>query len=375
MPLPSTAPAQRPSPPQAASAIDESEAYDAFARRDAGRRGDFVMGVRTTGVYCRPGCPARAPLRRNVRFFPTVEAARSEGFRPCLRCRPDSVETETESRLAKACRRLEAAEAPVPLAALALEAGLSPHHFHRLFTARLGVTPAAYGRFVRDRRAKAALDQGASVTEAVYEGGFGSASRFYADAADRFGMAPKRWRDQGRSETIDFAIADCRLGKLLVAATERGLCAVEFGEDGPALEAALRARFARAEIRRADEAMQATARRVAALADGAGPVDGNGGLPLDVRGTAFQLRVWEALRAIPRGETRTYGEIARHVDAPGAARAVGAACAANPLALLTPCHRVVGGADAAAGRVGRYRWGEARKRALIEAERRDPPRR
>jgi AraC family transcriptional regulator of adaptative response/methylated-DNA-[protein]-cysteine methyltransferase len=345
-----------------ATALDD-ERFDAFVRRDAGWRSAFVIGVKTTGVYCRAGCPARAPRRENVVFFDTAEQARTAGLRACLRCRPDEDRAAHAARIEAACRAIEAAETAPTLERLAAEAGVSPYHFHRLFKAQTGVTPAAYAAHVKDQRAKAALAGGASVTEAVYEAGYGSASRFYDRAKDRFGMAPKTFRKGATGERIRFATAPCSLGHVLVAATEKGLCSVELGDDPESLTAAFRERFAHAEAMEADADLGGMVASVVALIEQ--PRVGAADLPLDVRGTAFQQRVWEALRRIPAGEVWTYARLAEAIGAPKAVRAVGAACGANPVALVTPCHRVIG----KSGKLTGYRWGVGRKRALLERER------
>lgn len=344
-----------------AAELDDDARYAALLRRDASLRQAFVVGVLTTGIYCRPGCPARAPRRENVRFFADTDQARAAGLRACLRCRPDEAAPGAEA-VARACRLIEAAETAPPLGALAAAAGLSPFHFHRLFKARTGVTPAAYARQVKDRRAKAALAGGASVTAAVYDAGFGAPSRFYDSAHARFGMTPKAWRDGGAGEAIRVTVAPCALGQVLVAATARGICAIELGDDAAFMLERFRRRFAAAQVADDDPALAALVARVVAQVDD--PARPGADLPLDVRGTAFQQRVWEALRRIPPGQTWTYGRLAAEIGAPGAARAVGAACGANPVCVVIPCHRVVG----ADGRLTGYAWGTDRKRALLERE-------
>jgi AraC family transcriptional regulator of adaptative response/methylated-DNA-[protein]-cysteine methyltransferase len=343
--------------------LSEDARYDAFARRDRSLRDAFVMAVKTTGVYCRAGCAARTPLRRNVEFFDTVEEARAAGFRACKRCRPDEAGSPHAAMIARACRTLEEAETAPGLEALAAEARLSPFHFHRLFKAETGVTPAQYAAAVRDRKAKAALADGASVTEAVYDAGYGSASRFYDGAKDRFGMAPRAWREKGRGEAIRVATAPCALGQVLVAATDKGVCAIELGDDAATLRADFERRFENARTVEGDENLAALVEQVVGLIERPGTASSD--LPLDVRGTAFQHRVWDALRRIPAGETWSYAELAREIGAPGAARAVGAACGANPTAVVVPCHRVVGADRKLTG----YRWGVERKRELLARER------
>jgi AraC family transcriptional regulator of adaptative response/methylated-DNA-[protein]-cysteine methyltransferase len=345
------------------TALSDDQKLQAFLDRDRALRDAVVMGVITTGVYCRPGCPARAPKRENVRFFATPEAARAAGLRACKRCRPDEALSPAAEVVAAACQMLETAETAPTLAVLARAAKLSPFHFHRLFKAETGVTPAAYAAAVKDRRAKAALAAGAGVTEAVYEAGYGAASRFYEGSAQRFGMTPSTWRDAGRGAEIGLATARCSLGWVLVGATAKGVCAVSLGDDPQALLAEAATRFAKAKRRDADPALQALVAEVVARIEQ--PRRSGADLPLDVRGTAFQERVWRALREIPPGEVRTYGQVAEAIGAPKAVRAVGAACGANPTAVLTPCHRVVG----AGGQLTGYRWGVERKKVLLARER------
>jgi AraC family transcriptional regulator of adaptative response/methylated-DNA-[protein]-cysteine methyltransferase len=342
--------------------LTDDQRFAAFVNRDRSKRDAFVMAVTTTGVYCRAGCPARTPRRENVRFFDTGEAARTAGFRACKRCKPDEAAAPGASVAARACRTIEAAETAPTLEELAREAGLSPFHFHRLFKAETGVTPAAYAAQVKDRRAKAALADGAAVTAAVYEAGYGSSSRFYEAAGDRFGMAPKAWRDGGRGEQISVAVAPCSLGFVLVGATARGVCAVELGDDPEALAADFALRFRNAERVEDDPELSALVAEVTAVIEE--PKRAVADLPLDVRGTAFQERVWRALRDIPAGEIRTYAEVAEAIGAPKAVRAVGAACGANPVAVVTPCHRVIG----SSGKLTGYRWGVERKKALLDRE-------
>lgn len=348
--------------------LSDDARWAAVVARDPAADGAFVLGVRTTGIYCRPSCPARRPKRENVAFYPDPAAARAAGLRACLRCEPDA---EPERRVgaqavAAAARLIEAAvadEAPPPaLEALAARAGYAPHHFHRMFRRAVGVTPGAYARALRARRAEAGLAAGASVTDSIQAAGYGSPSRFYAEAGARLGMAPSVRRDGGRGETIRHAAAETSLGRLLVAATERGICAIQFGDGDASLEAWLRRRFPRAEILPADPAFAATVEAVVALIERPGA---DCALPLDLRGTAFQERVWAALQAIPPGRTASYAEIAAAVGRPGAARGVASACAANALAVAVPCHRVIH----ADGSISGYRWGVARKAALLERER------
>jgi AraC family transcriptional regulator of adaptative response/methylated-DNA-[protein]-cysteine methyltransferase len=331
--------------------------------RDAKADGAFFYAVKTTGVYCRPSCAARPPRPENVSFFATCAEAQAAGFRPCKRCKPDQpprAEREAEA-VARACRIIEAAEEPPALAALAAAAGLSPFHFHRIFKAATGVTPKAYAAAHRDARVKSALRQGSSVTEAIFDAGYNSSGRFYAKAEARFGMRPRVFREGGAGEVMVWATAPCSFGLVLVAATAKGICAIFLGANGQALEEELRQRFPKADIRGAEKKFAATVEQVAAFVDA--PVQAHS-LPLDIRGTAFQQRVWAELVKIPPGQTATYTQIAASIGAPKAVRAVGSACAANPLAVAIPCHRALRKGGALAG----YRWGLQVKRKLLETE-------
>lgn len=321
----------------------------------------FVFAVRTTGIYCRPGCPARIPARRNVLTFSAPAQARAAGFRPCKRCAPDDASPDSASvRLIERAAALLASEEPLSLAQTAREVGLSRFHFQRLFRKVVGVTPGEYARAHRERRLRTYLRESDSVADAVYAAGFGSTSRVYGDAA--LGMTPGSIRTGGRGERLTFAIATSPLGRILVATSDRGVCAIELGDEDDAVLAALHHHFPQAELQRDDDALQTTLERVIALAhDPSTPVD----LALDVRGTAFQRKVWNALRTVRPGEPVTYAALARAIGNPRAAQAVGAACRANRLALAIPCHRVVREDGDLAG----YRWGIERKRALLAAER------
>jgi AraC family transcriptional regulator of adaptative response/methylated-DNA-[protein]-cysteine methyltransferase len=335
--------------------LDANLAWTAFEARDRSRDGDFVGAVRTTGIYCKPSCPARHPRRENVEFFTTPAEARAAGYRACLRCRPDEVGRDREA-VGRAVQLIEAAEEPPRLDELAAAVGYAPHHFQRLFTRDVGVSPAAYARALRARRAEAHLTKEKRVTDAVYGAGYESPSRFYADAKERLGMTPSAWRDGGRGETIRFVVADSPLGRLLVAATPKGICRLTFNED----EAALHRRFPHADIRPDDGTIAPWV--AAALDQIVHPSDHQ--LPLDVRGTAFQEKVWAELRKIPLGETRSYADIAAAVGSPGAVRAVGTANGANPVSVLVPCHRVI----RSDGSLGGYGGGLPNKVKLLEAE-------
>ncbi len=321
----------------------------------------FVFAVRTTSIYCRPGCPARTPARRNVFAFGDAAAAERAGFRPCKRCAPDDVSADADRvRLIERACALLAADDAAPLAEVASAVGLSRFHFQRLFRRIVGVTPGEYVRAQRAQRFRAQLQSGSSVTAAIHGAGFGSASRSYEGSA--LGMTPARYRAGGRGERVTYAIASCSLGRVLVATTARGVCAIELGDDDDAVLSALARHVPNAQCARDDAGLRATLDAVVALVDDPRTPFA---LPLDVRGTAFQRRVWNALRAVRPGEPVTYASLARAVGSPRAAQAVGAACAANRLAVAIPCHRAVREDGGLAG----YRWGLERKRALLERER------
>ena len=341
----------------------DDERWEAVVQRDHAQAGAFVYGVVTTGVYCRPGCAARRPGRENVRFYASCADAESAGFRPCRRCRPEepSLAERHARSVAAACRLVEAAEELPDLDTLAQAAGMSRFHFHRVFKAVTGFTPRAYAAASRADRAREALGTSRTVTDALYDAGFSSSGRFYAASSEMLGMAPAVFRDGGTGETIRFALGECTLGSILVAATAKGVCAIQLGDDPAALVCELEDRFPRAELVGADQAFESLVARVVGLVEA--PRLGLD-LPLDIRGTAFQCRVWRALQDIPAGSTASYGVIADRLGSPTAARAVANACAANPLAVAIPCHRVV----RRDGAVGGYRWGVERKRALLARE-------
>jgi AraC family transcriptional regulator of adaptative response/methylated-DNA-[protein]-cysteine methyltransferase len=344
-------------------AADQDPRWAAVIARDPAADGAFLYSVATTGIYCRPSCGARRPHPRNVAFHRDGEAAAAAGFRACLRCRPDqpSQFERQAARVAAACRAIEAAETPPDLASLAASAGLSPHHFHRVFRAVTGLTPRAYAAAERARRLRESLAGGARVTEAAFDAGFNSTGRFYAQSEAMLGMSPTEFRAGGSAAVIRFAVARSTLGPVLAARSEKGVCAILMGDDPDALVRDLQDRFPLAELVGADLAFEAEVAQVVGLVD----APGTGlGLPLDIRGTAFQQRVWRALGEIPVGRTATYAEIARRIGAPRAVRAVAGACAANPLAVAVPCHRVV----RTDGGLSGYRWGVERKRTLLERE-------
>ena len=349
--------------------FDTEEAQlDAVRARDRRADGQFVYAVVTTGVFCRPSCAARPARRENLRFYASPAAAERDSYRPCKRCRPTELPREQREAnlVAQACRAIEAAETVPSLESLAVSAGLSPYHFHRLFRRIAGVTPKAYAAAQRARRVQAGLHAGAPVTHAYYDAGYNSSGRFYAEADAMLGMRPTAYRAGGAGETIRHATGASSLGPVLVAATERGICAILIGDDPAALEADLRARFPRATLVAADAGFDDWVKRVVDLVEA--PREGLA-LPLDIQGTAFQRRVWEALRAIPPGETISYGALAERLGQPQAVRAVASACGANKVAVAVPCHRVVGADGALTG----YRWGMARKRTLLDRERNPSP--
>ncbi|MGH7102762.1 MAG: bifunctional DNA-binding transcriptional regulator/O6-methylguanine-DNA methyltransferase Ada [Acetobacteraceae bacterium] len=341
----------------------DASRWAAVRARDRRADGSFVISVRTTGVYCRPSCRARPARPENVRFFNTTAEARAAGFRACKRCNPDAAgqPTEAQQAVARACRLIETAEDMPSLEAMARESGLSRFHFHRVFKAATGVTPMAYAAECRARRVRQELGQTATITEAIYAAGYNSNGRFYAEANERLGMTPSAFREGGKGSQIQYAIGACSLGRILVAATGLGVAAIAFGEDDAALEQNLRARFPNAHLTPAPAAFHSTLARVI---DAVETPDKGLDLPLDVRGTAFQIRVWQALREIPPGKTASYASIAERIGKPKAARAVAAACAANPLPVAIPCHRVVRSDGGLAG----YAYGVERKRALLARE-------
>lgn len=338
--------------------LDPEVAWKAFQQRDRRWDGSFVGAVRSTGIYCKPSCPARHPKRENIEFFSNGAAARAAGYRACLRCRPDEVGRDRRA-IEKALSLIAAAEEVPVLEMLAEQVGYTPHHFHRLFKRETGVTPASYARRLRAERLEAALSGGGRVTDAIYDAGYGAPSRAYAEATQRLGMTPSAWKKGGAGAVIRWTVAQSSLGPMLIAATQKGLCRVSFDED----EAELRRLFPKADIRPADEDFAELARRVVALVDEGGPA---GDLPLDVQGTAFQQAVWQALRSIPAGETRSYAEIAAMIGKPGAVRAAGSACGGNQVAVVIPCHRVV----RSDGGLGGYAYGVERKEALLKREKR-----
>jgi AraC family transcriptional regulator of adaptative response/methylated-DNA-[protein]-cysteine methyltransferase len=337
--------------------------WDAVQRRDKDADGAFWYSVRTTGVYCRPSCGARPALRRNVAFHASCAAAEAAGFRACLRCKPDQAPlAERHAELvARACRLIDQSEAEPTLDVLAAACGMSSHHFHRIFKAHTGITPKAYAAARRAARIERGLAQESTVTDAIYAAGFNSSGRFYAGAAGRLGMTPTAYRAGGHGMAIRFAIGACSLGAILVAATDKGICCILMGDDPELLARDLQDRFPAAELEGADAGFAEVVARVVGFVEA--PAIGLD-LPLDLRGTVFQQRVWEALRQVPSGSTVSYAELAERIGLPSGARAIAGACAANPIAVAVPCHRVVRTDGALSG----YRWGVERKRALLERE-------
>ncbi len=337
--------------------IGENEAWMAVKRRDRSYDGRFVTGVLSTGIYCRPSCAARHPLRENVRFFTSGAEARAAGLHACKRCLPDDVARDEAAVLAAIDEIRQAEDAP-SLVALAQIASYSPTHFQRVFKRATGLSPAAYARALREERARDALSAGESVTDAIYEAGYGSASRFYEDMKGRLGMTASDWRDGGKGRTIRWSVVETSLGQMLIAATEEGVCCLSFGEG----EAELRTRFPKAELVEGSEDFEALFDKVVKAVEQ--PGRDVSAIPLDVKGTAFQQRVWQALRDIPPGETRSYGELAAALGNPKASRAVGGANGANNIAVLIPCHRVV----QADGSIGGYAYGTEIKSELLRRE-------
>lgn len=336
--------------------IDQNIALAAFARRDRAYDGRFVVAVSTTRIYCKPSCPARHPRPENVSIHADPTSARAAGYRACLRCKPDAVGRDRIA-VAEAVALIEANPDGLSLDVLAAEVGYAPHHFHRLFKRATGVTPAAYARGLKARDVAKALREESTVTEAIYAAGYSAPSRFYDHGARRLGMTPSAWAKGGAGVTIRWTVADTSLGPMLVAATDKGLCRVSFDED----DAALHERFPRAEIVPGGAALADLAARVVAAVESP---ERDQNLPIDVRGTAFQEAVWQALRDTPAGETRSYSELAAAAGSPNAVRAAGTACGANNVAVVIPCHR----AQRADGSLGGYAYGLDRKRVLRTRE-------
>lgn len=341
--------------------------WQALRSRDPRADGHFFYSVRSTGVFCRPSCPSRVARPENVAFHASVEAAERAGFRACLRCRPaDPGLAQRHAELvARACRLIDDADPAPDLSTLAEAVGLSPHHFHRLFKSVVGVTPRAYAQARRAERVRERLPAAGTVTQALYDAGYQSNGRFYADAPRTLGMKPGQYRAGGAQVAIRFALGECSLGSILVAATDKGVCAISLGDDPDGLLRELQDRFPNASLQGGDADFEALVARVVGLVQSPGAGAATAAqLPMDIRGTAFQQRVWQALCDIPSGTTVTYSDVAQRLGLPKAVRAVASACAANTLAVAIPCHRVVRRDGSLSG----YRWGIARKRALLDAE-------
>ena len=343
--------------------LDEEARWRAVLRKDRRADGKFFFAVKTTGVFCRPSCSARRARRENVTFYESAVDAEQAGFRPCMRCHPKgpTLDERNAAAVIAACRAIETAEESPSLSELARTAGMSRYHFHRIFKTATGLSPKGYATANRSERMRDQLPRRKTVTEAIYQAGFNSNGRFYADSSGMLGMKPKDYRRGGKGETIRFAVGECWLGSILVAASKKGVCAISLGDDPDALTKALQDRFPRAIIIGGDKGFEKLVAKVIGFIEAPkASLD----LPLDVRGTAFQQRVWKALREIPPGTTSTYSEIAERIGATKAVRAVARACASNGLAVAIPCHRVV----RLNGHISGYRWGVERKLALLEKE-------
>ncbi len=347
----------------AAGFSTDEERWAAVVRRDSAADGIFYYSVRTTGVYCRPSCASRAALRKNVGFHASCEEAEQAGFRACKRCRPNApgLAEQHAAGVARACRLIEGSAEMPNLDALAQAAGMSRFHFHRVFKRVTGVTPKAYGTARRAQHVRDELPKHGTVTDAIYGAGFNSSGRFYAKSAEVLGMAPANFRAGGTGESIRFAVGECSLGSILVAATAKGICGIALGDDPDALLRDLQDRFPKARLVGGDSEFEQRVARVVAFVEA--PALGLD-LPLDVRGTAFQQRVWQALREIPAGATASYAQVAARIGEPKATRAVARACASNTIAVAIPCHRVIRNDGGLSG----YRWGLERKQALLDRE-------
>lgn len=343
--------------------VQSDPRWAAVLAKDGKADGTFLYSVETTGVYCRPSCGARPPRPENVGFHANRDAAERAGFRPCKRCKPElpPMAERHAAQVAEVCRLIESGQTPPTLEELARQSGLSAFHLHRVFKSVTGVTPRAYSAAVRAKRVRTELSGDGSITRAIYGAGYNSNGRFYAHSEQLLGMTPTQYKQGGPDTAVRFAIGECSLGSILVAATDRGVCAILMGDDPDELAHDLERRFPRAQLLGGDADFERLVARVVGLVE-APRSDVN--LPLDIRGTAFQERVWQALRAIPAGETASYSEIARAIGSPLAVRAVAQACSANHIAVAIPCHRVVRRDGELAG----YRWGVERKRRLLLGE-------
>jgi len=342
--------------------VSEAARYRAFQARDVNAEGHFIIAVKTTGIYCRPNCPARPPKRENIEFFDDIASARRAGYRSCLRCKPDEPPqgVRIAEMITKACRRLERDETIPSVGTLARAAGFSEGRFHRLFKQATGLSPKQYALAKRVEIFRDRLKRGEAVTAALYDSGFNSSSRAY-EASRRLGAKPRDVKTGGAALVLQAGVARCSLGFVGIAMSERGLCALAFGDSAKAALDAVHSRFPKAQLIAAEDTLQGALERVVALVE---EPSGALAMPLDIRGTAFQERVWQALRKIPAGKTRSYAEIAKAIGQPGASRAVAQACGANPIAIAIPCHRVV----ASDGSLGGYHFGTKRKKALLAKE-------
>ena len=342
--------------------ITDDDRWQSVVDRDVDADGQFVFAVQTTGIFCRPSCRAKHALRKNVRFFADAQQAQDAGFRPCKRCQPDkdSAQQHRLDKIARACQLLEQ-ESPLTLDELAQQVAMSPYHLHRLFKATTGMTPKVWQQSWRARRLRDALAKGVPVTQAILNAGFPDSSSYYRKADQALGMTAKQFRKGGDNVSVRYTLADCALGRCLVAESERGICAILLGDDDATLVADLHALFPAAQDVPADANFQQRVREVIVAINSR---DASLSLPLDIRGTAFQQQVWQALRAIPCGETVSYQQLASAIGKPKAVRAVASACGANKLAIVIPCHRVIRGDGALSG----YRWGIARKAQLLQRE-------
>lgn len=348
-----------------ATDVQNDPRWQAVVNCDASADGQFVYAVKTTGIYCAPSCASRQPKPQNVQFFADAAAAEQAGYRPCKRCRQGTISLAQfhAQRVEHACRLIEQAGGSYPLKSLASEVGISAYHLHRLFKAHTGVTPKEYGQTLRSQRVQQQLSQQGRVTDAIYQSGYVSDGRFYEHVGAALGMTPKAFKNGGLDVEVWFAVGQCSLGTILVAESARGICAILLGDEPQALVESLQQRFPHARLHGADAAFE---QRIATIVGFVDAPETGMDLPLDIRGTAFQQRVWQALRDIPLGSTVSYRQIAEKIGVPKAVRAVAGACAANWLAVAIPCHRVVKND----GQISGYRWGVERKKALLEQEHR-----
>ncbi len=348
------------------NSVEDNARWQAVLQRNKLFDGEFIFAVKTTGVYCRPSCPSKTAKRENVSFFETTHLAQAAGFRPCKRCKPNGMSQEhaRNEMIQRACELMKNSNVAITLDALAVEIGMSPHHLHRIFKEIMGLTPKDYQKAIIKARVTDALDSSSSITAAIYDAGFNSSGRFYEGADAMLGMTPKVFRKGGDGEEIRYAVEPCALGVILIAATRRGVCAIEFGDSAHELIARLRARFVNAEFKPADEVFKQWIGKVLSFFEQPAQPKGLSDMPLDIQGTAFQQRVWKALQQIPLGKTASYADVALSIGSPKAVRAVAQACASNQIAVLIPCHRVVRSDGSLSG----YRWGVERKAELLKRE-------